>query len=209
FWSDNSNPNFSQLKSHFSSDLKGAAPGEIAFSDTPDSMADPSCARAFPSFQCRSDPDFSGGVPRHDLPNAGVRFSGMVNSLSRGSSVHGMSSLILRFPPNFVRQLSVKARRNCSNIGLAQVVAASWSNNHASPDFTPAAKAVDAAAIAPFDITTGDEEGAVVEDSPRADRNVQMEDLTYVKYSSFLSSDGSIAIHASMRSSFVFSNSNV
>ncbi|XP_049396539.1 cystathionine gamma-synthase 1, chloroplastic-like [Solanum stenotomum] len=162
-------------------------------------MAVPSCARAFPSFQCRSDPDFSGGVPRLDLPNAGVRFSGKVNSLSRGSSVHGMSSLILRFPPNFVRQLSVKARRNCSNIGVAQVVAASWSNNHASPDFTPAAKAVDTAAIAPFDITTGDAEGAVVEDSARADRNVQIEDLTDVKYSSFLSSDGSIAIHAGER----------
>ncbi|WMV18715.1 hypothetical protein MTR67_012100 [Solanum verrucosum] len=191
--------NFSQLKSHFSSsDLKGAAAGEIAFS-TLDSMAVPSCARAFPSFQCRSDPDFSGGVPRLDLPNAGVRFSGKVNSLSRGASVHGMSSLILRFPPNFVRQLSVKARRNCSNIGVAQVVAASWSNNHASPDFTPAAKAVDTAAIAPFDITTGDEEGAVVEDSARADRNVQIEDLTDVKYSSFLSSDGSIAIHAGER----------
>lgn len=173
-------------------------------------MAVSSCARAFPSFQCRSDPDFSGGVPRHDVPNAGVRFSVKANSLSRGSSVHDMSSLILRFPPNFVRQLSVKARRNCSNIGVAQVVAASWSNNHASPDFTPAAKAVDsAAAIAPLDITTGDEEVAVVEDLPRADRNVQIEDLTGVKYSSFLSSDGSIAIHAGMLSSFVFSNSNV
>ncbi|KAG0581992.1 hypothetical protein M758_3G025200 [Ceratodon purpureus] len=32
---------------------------------------------------------------------------------------------ITRFPPNFVRQSSIKARRNCSNIGVAQVVAAS------------------------------------------------------------------------------------
>ncbi|KAM3200013.1 hypothetical protein P3L10_032373 [Capsicum annuum] len=111
-----------------------------------------------------------------------------------------MYSLILRFPPNFVRQLSVKARRNCSNLGLAQVVAALWSNIHASPDFIPTAKAVDAtAAIAPLDITTGDEEMAVVENPPCAARPVQIEDLTGVNYSSFLSSDGSIAIHAGER----------
>ncbi|PHU01151.1 Cystathionine gamma-synthase 1, chloroplastic [Capsicum chinense] len=104
------------------------------------------------------------------------------------------------FPPNFVRQLSVKARRNCSNLGLAQVVAALWSNIHASPDFIPTAKAVDAtAAIAPLDITTGDKEMAVVENSPCAARPVQIEDLTGVNYSSFLSSDGSIAIHAGER----------
>jgi len=38
------------------------------------------------------------------------------------------SATILRFPPNFVRQLSTKARRNCSNIGVAQIVAAAWSD---------------------------------------------------------------------------------
>ncbi|KAM3238678.1 cystathionine gamma-synthase 1, chloroplastic isoform X1 [Capsicum annuum] len=163
-------------------------------------MAVSSCARAFPSFECRSNADFSGGVPRHDVPNAGIRFSGKANLQSRGSSFFGMYSLILRFPPNFVRQLSVKARRNCSNIGLAQVVAASWSNNHASPDFIPTAKAVDAtAAIAPLDITTGHEEMAMVENPPCAARPVQIEDLTGVKYSSFLSYDGSIAIHAGER----------
>ncbi|KAJ8530611.1 hypothetical protein K7X08_023492 [Anisodus acutangulus] len=160
-------------------------------------MAVSSCARAFPSFQCRSDPGFSGGVPRHDIPNAGARFS---NKAKSGSSVvhGGMSSLILRFPPKFVRQLSVKARRNCSNIGVAQVVAASWSNNHGSPDFTPAVKAVDtaAAAIPPLD---EEEAAAAVEDPPCADRNVQIEDLPGGKYSSFLSSDGSIAIHAGER----------
>eukprot|EP00252_Welwitschia_mirabilis_P017846 TRINITY_DN3972_c0_g1_i1.p1 TRINITY_DN3972_c0_g1~~TRINITY_DN3972_c0_g1_i1.p1 ORF type:complete len:496 (-),score=22.61 TRINITY_DN3972_c0_g1_i1:425-1912(-) len=36
--------------------------------------------------------------------------------------------IITRFPPNFVRQLSIKARRNCSNIGVAQIVAASVTN---------------------------------------------------------------------------------
>ncbi|KAM3289678.1 hypothetical protein P3S67_017967 [Capsicum chacoense] len=109
-----------------------------------------------------------------------------------------MYSLILRFPPNFVRQLSVKARS--SNLGLAQVVAALWSNIHGSPDFIPTAKAVDAtAAIAPLDITTGDEEMTVAENPPCAARPVQIEDLTGVNYSSFLSSDGSIAIHAGER----------
>ncbi|OIT30572.1 cystathionine gamma-synthase 1, chloroplastic [Nicotiana attenuata] len=83
-------------------------------------MAVSSCARAFPSFECRSDAEFSGGIPRHDIPN-----SGKASILSHGSSIHGLSSLIYRFPPNFVRQLSIKARRNCSNIGVAQVVAAS------------------------------------------------------------------------------------
>uniref|UniRef100_A0A453HZE7 Uncharacterized protein n=1 Tax=Aegilops tauschii subsp. strangulata TaxID=200361 RepID=A0A453HZE7_AEGTS len=41
------------------------------------------------------------------------------------------SATILRFPPNFVRQLSTKARRNCSNIGVAQIVAAAWSDRRA------------------------------------------------------------------------------
>jgi cystathionine gamma-synthase len=43
------------------------------------------------------------------------------------------SATILRFPPNFVRQLSTKARRNCSNIGVAQIVAAAWSDRPAAP----------------------------------------------------------------------------
>ncbi|CAM0873403.1 unnamed protein product [Alopecurus aequalis] len=43
------------------------------------------------------------------------------------------SATILRFPPNFVRQLSTKARRNCSNIGVAQIVAAAWSDRPAVP----------------------------------------------------------------------------
>ncbi|XP_060191041.1 cystathionine gamma-synthase 1, chloroplastic-like [Lycium barbarum] len=140
-----------------------------------------SCARTFPSFQCRSDPD---GVPRHnDIPN--VRRYGSPLSVRGGPS----SSLILRFPPNFVRQLSVKARRNCSNIGVAQVAAASWSNNNR--DFTPAAaKAVDAAAfIAPL----------VDEEVVAEACDVQIEELTRGGYSSFLSSDGSIAIHAGER----------
>nr|XP_016504665.1 PREDICTED: cystathionine gamma-synthase 1, chloroplastic-like [Nicotiana tabacum] len=162
-------------------------------------MAVSSCARAFPSFECRSDAEFSGGIPRHDIPN-----SGKASILSHGSSVHGLSSLIYRFPPNFVRQLSIKARRNCSNIGVAQVVAASWSNNNSSPDFTPVAKAVDAAAaaaaaIAPVDTTVVNEDVALVENETCNDQNVQFDSLPSMKYASFLNSDGSVAIHAGER----------
>ncbi|CAA2974846.1 cystathionine gamma-synthase 1, chloroplastic [Olea europaea subsp. europaea] len=61
-----------------------------------------------------------------------------------------------------VRQLSNKARRNCSNIGVAQVAVASWQNNQQASRLTPAAKAVGAAAIspsmAPVEVETGVEE---------------------------------------------------
>ncbi|KAG0466765.1 hypothetical protein HPP92_018345 [Vanilla planifolia] len=49
-------------------------------------------------------------------------------SVTSRSQFSPYSALILRFPPNFVRQLSTKARRNCSNIGMAQIVAASWAD---------------------------------------------------------------------------------
>ncbi|XP_059284023.1 cystathionine gamma-synthase 1, chloroplastic-like [Lycium ferocissimum] len=141
-------------------------------------MAVCSYTRAFPSFECRSEPDFSGSFPR---------FSSKANS---GSQVHnhGLSSLIYRFPPNFVRQLSIKARRNCSNIGVAQVVAASWSNNDAVPEFDSSASA----AVTSIGITADDE---VVADC-NEDQNVQIKG---VKYASFLNSDGSLAIHAGER----------
>ncbi|KAH7851850.1 hypothetical protein Vadar_017281 [Vaccinium darrowii] len=142
-------------------------------------------ATVFPSFECRSDPDFSG-VPWSDSASAG-RFFGKIEA--RGSFGGGLSSsLILRFPPNFVRQLSTKARRNCSNIGVAQVVAASWSTDPA------AAKAVDAAAVTavpPVEIATGDGKccNGVAIDGLSDDEN------SY----SFLRSDGSVAIHAGER----------
>ncbi|CAI9109736.1 OLC1v1009614C1 [Oldenlandia corymbosa var. corymbosa] len=173
-------------------------------------MAVPSCTASLRSFECRTDPDFSGRFPRPEIPTSGAsRFSCKAGggSASRGLSVHGLSSsLIYRFPPNFVRQLSTKARRNCSNIGVAQIVAASWSNkeldNTPSP---PAVKAVDAAAAASFvapvaeNVTGVEEDVAAVVDSVLGE-NVQPEDLTDdVGYSSFLTSRGSMAIHAGER----------
>lgn len=164
-------------------------------------MAVSSFARAFPSFECRSDPDFS--LP--EIPSAGYGgySAGSKSAVLRGAAgSHGISSLILKFPPNFVRQLSVKSRRNCSNIGVAQIVAASWSNNQGASVPAPAAKAVDAAAAAaaaPVEVETGVENGVLPAKDPSYDgENVQIEDLPKFKYASFLNSDGSVAIHAGM-----------
>ncbi|KAJ6828204.1 cystathionine gamma-synthase 1, chloroplastic-like [Iris pallida] len=90
------------------------------------------------------------------------------------------SAMILRFPPNFVRQLSTKARRNCGNIGVAQVVAASWAN-------FPAAAEVAAA----------DDLSAAVIASDGAQSKVAGAGAGDVR--SVLSSDGSLAVHAGER----------
>lgn len=98
----------------------------------------------------------------------------------------GISSLILRFPPNFVRQLSNKARRNCSNIGVAQIVAASWSNNQ--PQSSAAAAAVDAAVSVPI---------SQDEDVDLGSREIlQFKGLENLHKPSFLNADGSVAVHA-------------
>ncbi|XP_073055744.1 cystathionine gamma-synthase 1, chloroplastic [Primulina eburnea] len=152
-------------------------------------MAVSSCAIAFPAFECRSDPDFS----RTDGPSARKIKPPMLHG---AVSAYGLSSMILKFPPNFVRQLSNKARRNCSNIGVAQVVAASWSNNQGASIPKPAAKAVDAAA-AP--VETGVDEVVVAENTTFDRETVQFEVSPPFKYASFLNSDGSVAIHAGER----------
>ncbi|KAM2683086.1 hypothetical protein EV1_044740 [Malus domestica] len=129
-------------------------------------------------------------------PGTRPRLSGRVDPTV---PVHGLSSLILRFPPNFVRQLSTKARRNCSNIGVAQIVAASWSNNNPNSGVSaaPSATAVDAAATAAISVDpaqiSGGDEVAVFENG------VQLGEALPLKEASFLSSDGSLAIHAGER----------
>ncbi|KAG9147376.1 hypothetical protein Leryth_019524 [Lithospermum erythrorhizon] len=117
-------------------------------------------------FICRSDPDFSSP----DFPSS-ASFCGKSTAAKKvGGGGYGLSSLILRFPPNFVRQLSNKARRNCGNIGVAQVVAASWSDEDGGVGFGTSAAAAAAKAV-----------DAVEE------------------IGSFLGHDGSIAIHAGER----------
>ncbi|GAY52740.1 hypothetical protein CUMW_144280 [Citrus unshiu] len=144
------------------------------------------------SFECRSDPDFSGSA-RFDKPRiSAARVIG-----ASTASFSGVSSLIFRFPPNFVRQLSTKARRNCSNIGVAQIVAASWSNSVGSGSNSAAATAASAAPAppAPVEITSGDDIALV-----DGLKNVQLEALADLKNeASFFSSDGSLAIHAGER----------
>jgi cystathionine gamma-synthase len=84
------------------------------------------------------------------------------------------SATILRFPPNFVRQLSTKARRNCSNIGVAQIVAAAWSDCPAAASAAAEVSAIPNAKVA--------QPSAVVQ----AERNL-------------LGSDASLAVHAGER----------
>ncbi|KAJ8750205.1 hypothetical protein K2173_014120 [Erythroxylum novogranatense] len=145
-------------------------------------------------FECRSDP---AGT---DQPSHAHRVN-LSRHLTASSFLGGglPSALILRFPPNFVRQLSTKARRNCSNIGVAQIVAASWANNPSSLTPPAAAAAANSSAAAPVaepTVMTVDNEAAAVENS-----GVQSEDFSsdMKEIAPFLGSDGSIAVHAGER----------
>lgn len=82
-----------------------------------------------------------------------------------------------------MRQLSTKARRNCSNIGVAQVVAASWSADSSAA--AAASASVPAATAAPVEVPVVDGSGS----------DVQYQDLADDK-ASFLGFDGTVAIHA-------------
>ncbi|KAG4922681.1 hypothetical protein JHK82_051657 [Glycine max] len=147
------------------------------------------------TFECRSDPDFSPPPPSFD----NLRRRNFRSSAGSGAAFHGISSLILRFPPNFQRQLSTKARRNCSNIGVAQIVAASWSNNSdnspaAGAPAPPAATAADAATV-PLPVDLAAAEDVVVSAAAAENGTVQLNSSSY----SFLKSDASKTIHAAER----------
>ncbi|XP_061365896.1 cystathionine gamma-synthase 1, chloroplastic-like [Gastrolobium bilobum] len=150
------------------------------------------------TFECRSDPDFS-------LPPSfdNLRRRNFSSSAALSGAFHCPSALILRFPPNFQRQLSTKARRNCSNIGVAQIVAASWSNDNnsgihsAGAPPVPAASAVDAAATAPLPVELTADEDVVVPVAGEAENGAVQ--FKHSSYSSFLKSDGSLTIHAAER----------
>ncbi|KAE8661339.1 putative cystathionine gamma-synthase 2 [Hibiscus syriacus] len=144
---------------------------------------------AHSSYECRSDPDFSG-APTGDKPH--LRSNRRVTpSFFFSTGGGGLSSPILRFPPNFVRQLSVRDRRNCSNIGVAQVVAASWSNGSSSRYPASAVAAASQAAAASRPVS----DDVAVVDGCIDNGGVQIGDLCDSK-TSFLSSDGSIIVHA-------------
>ncbi|KAL0013990.1 hypothetical protein SO802_001059 [Lithocarpus litseifolius] len=172
-------------------------------------MAVSSCPRVFPSFfECRSDPEFSGAPKTSGgwqrKPSQSRFFGSRLNSASSQGA-------ILRFPPNFVRQLSTKARRNCSNIGVAQIVAASWSNN-SNPSSPPPAAASSSAAAAATAATEpiapiGDDVALVGKEVDlKANLNLELpletedkEEALAIPKPSIFSCDGSLAIHAGER----------
>ncbi|KAK8673602.1 hypothetical protein V6N13_111928 [Hibiscus sabdariffa] len=155
----------------------------------------PRVFNAYSSFECRPDPDFSG-APIGDKPRAASSRRVTPSSLYAGGvTSRGLSSLIFRFPPNFVRQLSVKARRNCSNIGVAQIVAASWSNGPASDSPSSAAASAQAAAAA-VTVTVNADVAAVKGCIDNGSVQIGGSDNSTT---SFLSSDGSITVHAGER----------
>ncbi|CAL5396472.1 unnamed protein product [Camellia sinensis] len=159
-------------------------------------MAVSSCSRVLPIFECRSDPEYSTNF-RPEYPSYGDRNSApppVRKSLSASfdGSPGSLSSLIFKFPPNFERQLSTKARRNCSNIGVSQIVAASWSTNP-----PPAASA--SAGAPPIHVE--DSAAAVGGGDDSCNLNgVQFSGLAGSKKTAdFLSFDGSVAVHAGER----------
>ncbi|XP_041004469.1 cystathionine gamma-synthase 1, chloroplastic-like [Juglans microcarpa x Juglans regia] len=174
-------------------------------------MAVSTCPMVF-SFESRSEPDFSG-APNFgggDRKRSHGRFAGGLKPARGTASFHGsLSSLIFRFPPNFVRQLSTKARRNCSNIGVAHIVAASWSNNPASSSAAAAAAAASAASPSATEPIPPSVDAAAVDGvaliEKEVDRsvigglNLELEGFPKSKPSVF-SSDGSLTIHAGERS---------
>ncbi|KAG2714248.1 hypothetical protein I3843_03G020900 [Carya illinoinensis] len=168
-------------------------------------MALSTCPRVF-SFESRYVPDFSGApnIGQGDRKASHSRFAGGL----KPARFHGsLSSLIFRFPPNFVRQLSTKARRNCSNIGVAHIVAASWSNNPTSSSAAAAAaSAASPAATEPIppSVDAAAEDGVAliekeVDRSVIGGLNLELEGFPKSKPSVF-SSDGSLTIHAGERS---------
>ncbi|KAK8607182.1 hypothetical protein V6N13_052926 [Hibiscus sabdariffa] len=156
----------------------------------------PRVFNAYPSFDCRPDPDFSG-APIGDKPRVASSRRVTASSLYAGViSSRGLSSLIFRFPPNFVRQLSIKARRNCSNIGVAQIVAASWSNGSASD--TPSSTAAASAQAAAAAVTAAVNDDVAAVEGCIDNRSVQIGGSDK-SAAAFLSSDGSITVHAGER----------
>ncbi|XP_020600256.1 probable cystathionine gamma-synthase 2 [Phalaenopsis equestris] len=105
--------------------------------------------------------------------------------------------LILRFPPNFVRQLSNKARRNCSNIGVAQIVAASWSNDQPPFESSVSATSLAAAAVVfPEEMTESTKCDSDIL-SPEAE--VPNAATTTPAMSALFGSDQSLTVHAGER----------
>ncbi|CAD5177875.1 unnamed protein product [Musa acuminata subsp. malaccensis] len=143
----------------------------------------------FSAADCRSSD--SGARPRIEMPAA--------SSLRGGRA----SPLILRFPPNFVRQLSIKARRNCCNIGVAQIAAASWSNDPPAFEGPRPAASSDASAVPEAAGSDGSTLVGGGVDHSGVDLGVPVvqdaKASVVAKTAALFSSDGSLAVHAGER----------
>ncbi|RRT71270.1 hypothetical protein B296_00001990 [Ensete ventricosum] len=104
------------------------------------------------------------------------------------------SAHILRFLPNFVRQLSTKARRNCRNIGVAQAVAASWSNS--SPAFEAPGPRPPRTPPSPPTSQRMTSQSSPVESPFPSAGEAKASAKAVAKAASSLISDGSLAVHA-------------
>lgn len=87
-------------------------------------------------------------------------------------------------------------RRNCSNIGIAEIVAASWSNNSdnspaVGASAPPATTAADAATV-PLPVDVAATEDIIVFAAATKNGTIQLNNSSY----SFLKSDASKMIHA-------------
>ncbi|CAN6483565.1 unnamed protein product [Victoria cruziana] len=80
------------------------------------------------SFKCRSFPEvLSNSSSFKRSQRKWISWSSLSSHLLTAAGM--LSSLIFKFPPNFVRQLSAKSRCNCNNIGITQVMASARSDN--------------------------------------------------------------------------------
>ncbi|KAL5219041.1 hypothetical protein ABZP36_019725 [Zizania latifolia] len=109
------------------------------------------------------------------------------------------SATILRFPPNFVRQLSTKARRNCSNIGVAQIVAAAWSDRPAGPFHSGGGSRVRGVSSHAAAASTAASAAAAPEVGAVPNAKLGQPSAAALAEQALLGSDASLAVHAGER----------
>lgn len=150
----------------------------------------------------RPDAYGAAACPHIAASSAGRRTSFLGHcSVTGHSQLCPYSVIILRFPPNFVRQLSTKARRNCSNIGMAQIVGASWAdiksplNSQPSPSMGAAAVDATSAVVLPGERDTladnASNAGAIVP-TVQGKRTIELSDPVHVSFEGF---DGQLSEH--------------
>ncbi|WOL11552.1 cystathionine gamma-synthase 1, chloroplastic-like [Canna indica] len=159
------------VSSAFYSPLLNSSSGERLFSDS----SAPSHPKRipFPSF-------LRGGTPR---------FAGL------------SSARVLRLPPKFSRQLRTKVRRNCSDIGVAHIAVASWSNGSASSEAPRSAVSTATDAVL---VSATEDAGLVGGDGFESSLVESLADegkasVSAANAAASLSSDGSLAVHGGER----------